>query len=391
MSRRQSILGILSGALICVSASHAATINVSTAPTVEAEATVSGTTPIGPSSDLIVYRGSSGESRVVYEWALPALAAGSTITAVNYNGFVSGFQSGGGLYPDISFHGYAGNGVYTAADATVPFNNIGQTGALNVGGLQTYGLSTSYVQSLSASSSPYLGTMLYAEQTNLEGNLIKSGTYIGVPNLQVIATVPDFGTVSAKPLFDESAASTDNVHFVLNDGATGIVTQYSPSFNTDERGLMGYDLSGVPHGATITGATLTLNLFDLTYSSSGLGYPNLRVYGSAGDLAGLASDATNLLNVLGTSSPVSALGVLTLNLNPSQIQSLLATNSLLDVTALGSPDGNQIGFYTTEESLAQAPTLNISYSVPVPEPTCAGLVVGAMCLIRRRRTLAKKR
>lgn len=377
--------------LCLIAPAMGASVDVSVGPSVEVEQILSGNPPgAGFYGDITVYRGVSGDSRGIYEWSLPALAAGSVVTATNFQIYPMGFQAGPGVNPNIYFYGYVGNGVYTSADAVSVQNYIGQTGLITSSSLgvlspQSYALSPSYVQSLTNNSKPFLGTVLYAGQTGYYTEFNRSGYAPGGPRLQLQANVPDVGTVHAKPIFDAMASNSEGAigggTYVINDGDLSINTQYYPQANVDRRGLLSFNTGGIPQGATITAATLTLDVNAIT---SGGAYPQIRIYAYGGSLSPSSGNATNLTELIATSDPITGLGSVEISLDAAEIQALLASNTFLGLTIVGSENRKQLGFTTSESSLDFAPTLNLSYAVP--EPATLALAMPALLgLMRRRR------
>jgi len=377
----------------------AATVNIQRQPVVEVVTTVSGSPLESSSTVLDVYRSSFGEDRVVYEFAIPALPNGSSLSAANFSAMIAQLSAtvapATPSYPDVSFNGYAGDGVYSASDATVPFNSIGDTGSIvnnsTIGDPQSYSLNASYIQNLNTHST-HLGLMLYQQVSGQYVSYYRSGFYSSIPSLSsypkltLTATVPDSGTVHAKPLFDVLATAQSSGGFTLTDGDTNINTQYLPGI-VDRRGILRYDLGAIPHGSTITSASITFDVNTITSSPGN--FPQARIYGYTGGATVSATDAQQVGDLLGTSDPVTSLGTVTVNLDPSALQSLLASGDFVGLTVLGSANGQQFGFSTLESGFDTAPTLNVTYA---PEPTSAAMLagIGLPFLLKRRRKSAMR-
>lgn len=360
---------------------QAANVTFDIAPSFQAEQVISGSPSSGGTFQVNVVRGAfSGESRGVYEFPIVALAGGSSLSSAQLLTGISGLQSNGGVVPDLSFHGYSGNGVYSPADGTVPFNQIGRTGPLS-SGPRSDPLSSSYLQTLYNVNATHLGVMAYAEVPDLRAGISRGN--LGVPTVRVTATVPDAGTLVARPVIDVLAASSDNINFVLSEGGSSINTQYLPAFNVDRRGILEYHLGGVPDGATIESAKMTFNVNAITEDSVD-GGPEVRLYGYSGDGAATTADVNQTANLIGLGTPITnTSSAYDVALNPASIQALLAGgNDYLGVLALGSADGNQLGFWTNESGLNPA-RLSITYAVP--EPSAMALLAGGMGLLLARR------
>src|SRR5688572_23832990 len=116
------------------------------------------------------------------------------------------------------------------------------------------------------------------------------------------------------------------------------------------------------------------------------------VSGYAGDGLAAVPDFFNNTNVIGGSAPITNFGLLTIDLNPTYVQSLLnANHRYLGLLTVGRPNGFQSSFASTEY-YAQFPTLYIppTLAINVPEPTAASVCVAttvSLTAIRRRRRL----
>ena len=370
------------------------TFTVQRRPVVEVDVVISGSPPLVGSAALDVYRGSLGEDRLVYEMPLPALPDGSSLSAASFNTLIEQYSGtvppAPPAAPDVSINGYIGDGVYSTFDATIGLNPIGDTGSIvsssTISDPQSYALNASYIQTVGAIST-HLGLILYQQVANQHVAFYRSGYYSSIPslsnypNLSLTVTVPDSGTVHAKPLFDVLATAQSSGGFTLTDGDPHINAQYLPGI-VDRRGILRYDLGAIPHGATITSASITFNVDTITNSPGNS--PQARIYGYTGAATVSAADAQQLGDLLGTSDPVTSLGTVTVNLDPSALQSLLASGDFVGLTVLGSANGEQFGFTTLESGFDSAPTLNVTYA---PEPAGAALLAGIAVpfLLSRRR------
>jgi hypothetical protein len=90
----------------------------------------------------------SRDERAIFEFDLRGVPAGATIESVTIELDFKGRQGGsGGQLPLIHFHGYAGDGTITTADASRPANDIGVSPPVELTVLSTE-LNAAYVQSL---------------------------------------------------------------------------------------------------------------------------------------------------------------------------------------------------------------------------------------------------
>jgi hypothetical protein len=353
-------------------------ISASSNAVVDQTTIISGTPPTVAFEDR-VYRGASGESRTQYEFPLPTLPAGSIINSVTFNTYISGWQSGGGIDPNVTFYGYAGNGTYQAADANQLSTSIGSTGNITGSTPDNFNLSTSLVNN----NNSHLGLNLYAQNLDRYAAFAKTGTYPNIPNLTVNANIPFTGTLSAKPTFDQKAESPTSSSFTLTEGESVINTQYYPQASVDRRGIIEFDLAAIPTTAVLSNATL--QFYVNTITTDGTNYPQPLIYGYAGNALGDSSDAAQTGTLLATAAPITSTGpLITINLSASQIQNLRAQSPYLGIMVRGSANGDQFGFVAREgTAFGPAPTLNFAYSIP--EPTMLALIPASLLLFRRRR------
>ena len=164
---------------------------------------------------------------------------------------------------------------------------------------------------------------------------------------------------------DVEASSTDGSNFVITDGEYSINTQRLPSSNIDRRGVLEFAIAEIPDQASVTAATLELDIW--TTTSGEEEFPVLSLYGYAGDGVIEPSDATALSDLLGQSAPVDQLVVIAIELDPGFIQTLLGPSAYLGLVAYGDENNHQIGFTATEAAFfATPPTLTILYDLPAP-------------------------
>jgi hypothetical protein len=257
--------------------------------------------------------------------------------------------------------------VFSASDATVPFNSIGRTGNLTGGdtGPRTTPLNASYVQDRYNAGASHLGVMAYAEAVDRYMG-INRGPGSKTPTLDLSATVPNAGQLVTRPVFDVEASSDDGVNFVLTDGDTGINVQQIDFANVDRRGILEFDLRGIPLGAEITSASVEFEINTYTYDPPADG-PEVRLYGYAGNGQVDVADATRTSIPNGIGPTVTDLRPTTITLNTSVIENLLGGGSgYLGLLAVGSADFNQFGFDTLEWDVATAPHLTLNYALPLP-------------------------
>jgi hypothetical protein len=100
------------------------------------------------------------QRRGILEFNVIPFAQGYTIQSATLELDVMLISSGGGMYPGLELHGYAGNGAADVSDATVPFNAIGNTGLIFDTGIVTADLDAAFIRSLLGSAT-HLGLMAY--------------------------------------------------------------------------------------------------------------------------------------------------------------------------------------------------------------------------------------
>lgn len=179
--------------------------------------------------------------------------------------------------------------------------------------------------------------------------------------------LPAGGTMQQRPVFDARGQKFGSQWIVI-DGESSIGPERIDSLSIDVRGLMEFDLSQVPAGATITGARLNIEPNQITSGGGGSG-PRLFVHGYQGDGAASAADPASPLNQIGSTSVITTFAPITIDLSATYIQSLVDA----DATHLGlmiRPDsnGHRAHYITWEGGEPSAvPLLTIDYSLP-PQP-----------------------
>ncbi|HLA84338.1 MAG TPA: dockerin type I domain-containing protein [Thermoguttaceae bacterium] len=165
------------------------------------------------------------------------------------------------------------------------------------------------------------------------------------------------------PTVDFNAVSSDGVHFTVTDGDTHLFTQQISWANKYNRAVMEFDLSAIPESVIIESATLQLDIN--LFSNSPTIYPSLQIYGYTGDGVIGTADPTQTAMPIGQSALITALDPITIDLDADFIDSIVrGETSYLGLVAFDPITGNQVGFYSMEESLfGQAPTLALTYAL----------------------------
>jgi hypothetical protein len=165
-------------------------------PTQDAAAVRSGSTyAITESSELPISVWNSAsqgrDERVVFEFDLRGVPAGAIVESVTLDLDFRGRQGGLGELPRIHFHGYAGNGVVSAADAASPSNPVGTSPLIEDLTVITTTLSAQYVQSLLGAST-HLGLLGIGDVNGLRSQFDGSETRnsIAIPLLTIAYSLP---------------------------------------------------------------------------------------------------------------------------------------------------------------------------------------------------------
>jgi hypothetical protein len=297
-------------------------------------------------------------TRSVIEFSPASIPAGATVDALTFNFYEAMYANSSCL---VNLYGFADNGGISAADATATATLLGSYSAVSLGpGSHSLGLTTSALQSVVGTSQFFaLRLQSGSSDTNTSiRSLAQGGT--SVPQMVVTYHVAPPTTLSLTPTVDFQATSSDGTHFTLADGGSSINTQEYPLANVHRRGVMEFPLASVRSDLSIKSASLALSVS--TFTSGSDGYPKLSVYGYAGNGLMDTSDPTLTSVVIGQSSQITALGPMSMAIDPAFIQSQLGTATHLGMVAFDPGSSHQVGFYTTEgASFGTPPTLTITY------------------------------
>ncbi|MHC4396417.1 MAG: hypothetical protein ACYS1A_12255 [Planctomycetota bacterium] len=169
--------------------------------------------------------------------------------------------------------------------------------------------------------------------------------------------------LEAAPVLD-AQVDFSNGESNLVDGETSILVQNFAFAEIDRRGVLEFNISTIPDRATITSATLELDI--ILKSGSGDNQPILYLHGYEGNGTLEIADGQVPLNLIGQSAPILALEVITINLDPDYIGSLLTITNYLGLLLLGDENATQAGFVTVEGEIPDirfAPKLMIQYFI----------------------------
>ena len=130
------------------------------------------------------FPGSELERRGVLEYALGEIPPDATILSALIEFEIMILT--GPTPPVIEFHGYAGNGVFEVADATVAFNAIGQSPPITGATEYSADLDPLYIESLLGEST-HLGVMTYQLALGQTAGLVSvEGSVFGPPAVVTI-------------------------------------------------------------------------------------------------------------------------------------------------------------------------------------------------------------
>jgi hypothetical protein len=163
----------------------------------------------------------------------------------------------------------------------------------------------------------------------------------------------------------DASLSTSGASVISTAGDTMRVDR-APAFDEDERGLMEFDLSGLPAGATIRSATLGFEINQRQQSGSVV--PAVAAYGYQADGSPTDAEARDLSRFLGQSAPITNFDPVTIPLNAGQISSMLAASPQIGIIAYEAVP--TVGVSIVASQLANQnpgsyspPTLTIGYSI----------------------------
>ena len=201
-------------------------------------------------------------------------------------------------------------------------------------------------------------------------------------------------TLDTQPLFDVTATRWTGEPWLLI-GTGGTVTAElaisnqpeNPSF--EARGVFEFDIQSIPPGASIESAMLNL---DVTSFAQDGEPPFLEFYGYVGNGSADVEDPNNTAESqrIGTYSPITALGPITVPLAPGYIESI-AHEAFLGIVMWQGADKASTSVSSLENPTSgTAAMLSITFSgAVVPEPSSLaalwGMAVAAAAIMHRRR------
>ena len=172
----------------------------------------------------------------------------------------------------------------------------------------------------------------------------------------LLITAPQVGRAATEAI---DPTVTGNVQltggsFVLEEAPFSLFAQQLPSSNIDASFFLEFSLASLTSNSVITAATLELDVNQIP--PSGVDFPVVPVFGYAGDGVAEVDDSAQNTHQIGTSSPITSLGLISINLDVSYIASLVGNASHLGLLLMGDANGFQAGF----DNLIDTPVLKLS-------------------------------
>ncbi|MCB9850004.1 MAG: hypothetical protein H6817_04795 [Phycisphaerales bacterium] len=177
-------------------------------------------------------------------------------------------------------------------------------------------------------------------------------------------------TVSAHPTADGQATSPNGFAFSILVTGDLILVERKTSPASDSRGLLEFDLSGIPDEAAVLSADLTIDIAGLSYFA-GESYPYIIAYGYDGNGTLDPPDPRKTDTEIGVSIPIMTQDPLTISFhNLDYIESLIQGGaSHIGIILYAGRTNHYSGFVANEGAALYnlpAPTLSIEYAVSVP-------------------------
>ena len=251
MSRHHQAIGIAAALAVAIGVSTSAMAQTTVVlPPIDAQAEAADGVnySIDPNYDKVNcsrWDTLSLERRGILEFSLNAIPDGATIESAVFHIQISGFTASPSRPPAvIQFHGYAGNDVLEVADATVPFNPIGQTPEIDALIAHSIPFDTAYIQSLLGTGSA-LGVMTYQGGSGQADFYSTDAMYRPLeerPRLVVTYTLPSPETIEITKAAYNAKKSSLKVEAVSSFGSeAGLTARYVTGDTPSEFASMSYN------------------------------------------------------------------------------------------------------------------------------------------------------
>ena len=197
------------------------------------------------------------------------------------------------------------------------------------------------------------------------------------------ASVPGLLTLELTPTSEWDASLSTSGASVIFTAGDSMRVDRAPAFDEDDRGLIEFDASGLPAGATIHSATLE---FDINQrSQSGSIVPIVELYGYQATGTPTDADARSLSRFLGRSAPIENFDTVSIGLDVTELSSMLGASPGIGIVAYEA--AANVGVDIVASQLADdfptiyiPPTLTIGYSIdsepPIDSYPAQGLPAG---------------
>ncbi len=164
----------------------------------------------------------------------------------------------------------------------------------------------------------------------------------------------------------DASLSTSGASVISTAGDTMRVDR-APTFDEDERGLMEFDVSGLPEGATIRSATLDFEINQRQQSGSVV--PIVHLYGYHATGSPTDADARTLSRFLGGSAPIDDFDPISVALDVGQLSSMIEVSPQIGIIAYESAPNVGVSIVASQladrfPTVYTPPTLTIGYSLP---------------------------
>jgi hypothetical protein len=288
------------------------------------------------------------DGRGVLEFDIGPIPDSAIITSATLELYINIITFSENDQPVLYMHGYAGNGTPEITDGQVPANLIGQSDSIPALGMISLDIDPNYIESLLAVTD-YLGLLVLGDVNGTQAGFVtveREPIIQGVaPALTIQYTIPVQSTLATYPAVDGLADFSDGGAVLVTNDDTIVVQQVGWA-DIDKRCILEFAIKSIPEDATITSATLELDVIIITYSE--ISRPALYLHGYAGNGTLEIADAQMPANLIGQSGPIMSLDILSIDLDPNYIETLLELTDYLGILAVGDVNGDLTVFAATE-------------------------------------------
>ncbi len=163
--------------------------------------------------------------------------------------------------------------------------------------------------------------------------------------------------VMVEPIVGQAITEDGSLWTVDTDPISLNASRFSGT-SLERRGLLEYDLSGLPTGATIVSVTLQLGINSFTGGAGPAPRVQFHAYSADGAIA--AADATVPFNLAGESPEIDELLPVIATLDPDVIAGAIEPTGILGLMAYQAVEGRQAQFYATDR-FGTGPVLTVDF------------------------------